>query len=370
MNKNKRRIYCLKGLSEETLAVCFAKCSRSSETFDGIARELSDEKSGKFHEKWVVGYGHNSVAEHAVIRLAIENVSLLAVEWIQDNRLASYTEKSSRYQIYDKNRYIIPKDIQRDNKALRLYKNAIDGLLDAYHEMIGPLEKYVLEKCEGNTLEAKVRGMCMDQARFLLPAGMMANLGMTANARVWEYAISKWLSSGIDEVVDMAKEVKKEVEKSCPVLVKYAAENKYLKDIYFQQITNHKLQITKNKNKKPVRVVDWDRDALDKIVASLIYKSSFGEYAEIKRKLKSKSKEYKVKILKKLLRNRTEHDRLPRDFEHIYISFDVLCDQGAYYDFKRNRMMTQIRQDLGVENGYMMPKMIKEVGMDKRYDEV
>ncbi|MBU1088810.1 FAD-dependent thymidylate synthase, partial [Patescibacteria group bacterium] len=123
-------------------------------------------------------------------------------------------------------------------------------------------------------------------------------------------------------------------------------------------------------NKKPVRVVDWDREGLDKIVASLIYKKTFGEYGEIRRKLKAKSKKYKVDMLKKLLKNRTEYDRLPRDFEHIYISFDVLCDQGAYYDFKRNRMMTQIRQDLGVENGYMMPKMIKEVGMDKRYDEV
>ena len=35
---------------------------------------LATEKARAFHEKWVVGYGHASVAEHAVVHLAIENV--------------------------------------------------------------------------------------------------------------------------------------------------------------------------------------------------------------------------------------------------------------------------------------------------------
>ena len=37
----------------------------------------------KFHEKWVVGYGHASVAEHAVLHIAFENVSRLAIESIE-----------------------------------------------------------------------------------------------------------------------------------------------------------------------------------------------------------------------------------------------------------------------------------------------
>jgi thymidylate synthase ThyX len=95
-----RQIYLLspKELSPETIAVAFAKTSRSPESFRQIAAGLSDEQSAQFHEKWVVGYGHASVAEHAVLHLAIENVSRLAVECIESNRLASYTEKSTRYQ--------------------------------------------------------------------------------------------------------------------------------------------------------------------------------------------------------------------------------------------------------------------------------
>ncbi|HAE85362.1 MAG TPA: hypothetical protein DCG78_02485, partial [Anaerolineaceae bacterium] len=105
-----RRIYPLSPsqLSAETIAVTFAKTSRSPEPFDVIAAELDTEKSAKFSEKWIVGYGHSSVAEHAVLHLALENVSRLAIETIESNRLASYTEKSTRYQEWNPEAYVLP----------------------------------------------------------------------------------------------------------------------------------------------------------------------------------------------------------------------------------------------------------------------
>ena len=102
---NKRRIYSLNGLPPEIIAVAFARCSRSPEPFDLIAKELNEDKSQQFHERWVVGYGHSSIAEHAVLSLAIENVSILATKVIEDNRLCSFTEKSTRYQLFDRYRY-------------------------------------------------------------------------------------------------------------------------------------------------------------------------------------------------------------------------------------------------------------------------
>jgi len=91
-------------LSPEVIAVAFAKTSRSPESFREIAAGLTDESSAQFHERWVVGYGHASVAEHAVLHLAFENVSRLAIEAIENNRLASYTEKSTRYQVFERDR--------------------------------------------------------------------------------------------------------------------------------------------------------------------------------------------------------------------------------------------------------------------------
>src|SRR3970040_1336856 len=91
------QVYLLdpKNLSPETIAVTFAKTSRSPQSFREIAAELNDEKSAEFHEKWVVGYGHASVAEHAVLHIAFENVSRLAIEAIESNRLPSHTGKSN-----------------------------------------------------------------------------------------------------------------------------------------------------------------------------------------------------------------------------------------------------------------------------------
>src|SRR5512136_2684921 len=110
-----RDIYLLnpKELSPEVIAVAFAKTSRSPESFREIAAGLTEEKSAQFHEKWVVGYGHASVAEHAVLHIAFENVSRLAVESIESNRLASYTEKSTRYQKWNLDDFHIPAELQR-----------------------------------------------------------------------------------------------------------------------------------------------------------------------------------------------------------------------------------------------------------------
>src|SRR5690242_17551972 len=94
-------VYCLRNLPEEVVAVLFAYYSRSRETLrQNLLRfvteddlnlsssppsDLDDalllearEKARAFHEKWVVGYGHSSVAEHAVVHIAVEDVSILA----------------------------------------------------------------------------------------------------------------------------------------------------------------------------------------------------------------------------------------------------------------------------------------------------
>src|SRR5512136_13739 len=114
-----RDIYLLdpSQLAPEVIAVAFAKTSRSPESFREIAARLTDTSSAQFHERWVVGYGHASVAEHAVLHLAFENVSRLAIEAIESSRLASYTEKSTRYQLFERDGYYTPRGIAQSKHA-------------------------------------------------------------------------------------------------------------------------------------------------------------------------------------------------------------------------------------------------------------
>ena len=230
-----RQIYLLspKELSPETIAVAFAKTSRSPESFREIAAELSDESSARFHEKWVVGYGHASVAEHAVLHIALENVSRLAVECIESNRLASYTEKSTRYQKWDTDNFFIPSEL--DGHPLReTYIQACKCLFDTYLQSIIPARSLVekqntrREKESEEAYDRRIRSQYVDSCRFLLPAASLANLGLTANARVLEHSISKMLSHPLAEVRQIGEEIKQVAQAEVPTLVKYADTLPYL----------------------------------------------------------------------------------------------------------------------------------------------
>src|SRR5919109_1836480 len=150
-----RPVYALKNLPEEVVAVLFAYYSRSRESLrrnllkliqgrdvdlDARLRASSleaaelttaQEKARQFHEKWVVGYGHASVAEHAVVHLAIEDVSIIATKLIEDTRLASYTEKSTRYVLFDDTKFHpAPRLMQSPYAAL--YADTVRFLLHTY----------------------------------------------------------------------------------------------------------------------------------------------------------------------------------------------------------------------------------------------
>ena len=133
-----RRVYPLdaRDLTEEQIAVAFAMTSRRPEPFDEIARQVSEEKAADFHERWVLGYGHASVAEHAVVHLAVENVSRLACDGLEDNRLASYTEKSSRYQVIPPGDFYFPRELDVEPELAARYNEACRGLFATYREII------------------------------------------------------------------------------------------------------------------------------------------------------------------------------------------------------------------------------------------
>ncbi|MBE3144336.1 MAG: FAD-dependent thymidylate synthase, partial [Planctomycetes bacterium] len=140
----KRQVYLLdpQKLSPETIAVTFAKTSRSPDTFQEIAAELTEAKSAEFHEKWVVGYGHSSVAEHAVLHIAVENISRLAVESLESNRLASYTEKSTRYQKWGADAFFVPDELL-DHVLNTKYLETCQLLFDTYLQSLPPVKEVV-----------------------------------------------------------------------------------------------------------------------------------------------------------------------------------------------------------------------------------
>jgi thymidylate synthase ThyX len=370
---NKLKVYSLDKLKPEVTAVCFAKCSRSPDSFKDIAKELTEQKSSEFHEKYVVGYGHGSVAEHATLHVAIENISILATKFLEDNRLASYTEKSTRYQVFDKDRYYKPKKIM-NSKFGKEYQQTMDYIYDTYNSLFDPMKKFLVKKYPKKPGElsiaynAIIKARTCDNIRYLLPCATLTNLGMTANARVWEHAITKLLSSPIQEMNDLGVELKNCTIKSTPTLVKYANPSEYLqKTIASLEKLSQELLTQKPKQVVPVKIVRYDKDAENHLAASLLYRGSTLPYQQIFKSVKKMSQKQKHHIIDTALKDKTPHDTPLRELEHIYYTFDILMDYGAFRDIQRHRIATQTNQEVTIDHGFEIPEEIKEAGLLKEY---
>ena len=369
-----REIYLLspRSLSPETIAVAFAKTSRSPESFRAIAAELSDEKSAQFHEKWVVGYGHASVAEHAVLHIAFENVSRLAIESIEGNRLASYTEKSTRYQKWGLDDFTVPPELE-GNPLCHEYVETIRLLFQTYADSLKPVRNLVLEhfpRRENEKDEAwdrRIRSKYVDVCRFLLPAASLANVGMTANARVLENVIRKMLSHELAEVRQIGEKVKEVALGETPTLVKYADAVPYLVETR-KEIRDLEIGDWNKKDPGWCRLIDYDKDGEQKVLAAALYRFGEMSYENALAYIDSWGQEKKESLAESLLGRLGKYDVPLRELEYATYAFDLVMDQGAYAEFKRHRMMTQTPQKLTTRLGYATPTLITEAGFESQYE--
>lgn len=370
-----RQVYLLDphDLTPETIAVTFAKTSRSPQTFQQIADELTDEKSAEFHEKWVVGYGHASVAEHAVLHIAVENVSRLAVECLESNRLASYTEKSTRYQKWDENSFYIPTELDQKPALKEKYLQTNKFLFQTYQKSlpiirqeIGKQKPQKADESEA-AWERRIRSDYVDVCRFLLPASALANVGVTINARALEHAIKKMLSHPLEEVRLMGKEIKQVSKNNVPTLVKYADEVPYWMRVAKEFATNAEKINTQDDGKDWCKLVHCENDLEKRVLTSLLYRFGDKSYQAIYEYIKTLNPEQIEKLFLSITKDIEKFDIPIRELEYAEFTFDLIMDQGAYFELKRHRMMTQTTQKLSTNLGYAVPKTIVDAGFGDDY---
>ncbi|HPB98993.1 MAG TPA: FAD-dependent thymidylate synthase, partial [Polyangiaceae bacterium] len=244
-----RPVFAITGLPEEVIAVLFAYYSRSRDDLrTNLARLISDdtlgiassqspvschaqEKARAFHEKWVVGYGHASVAEHAVVHLAVEQVSIIASKVIEDLRLGSFTEKSTRYVVFDTGSFAdlpsLPSPLAEPYRTA--CKNLFSTYLSLFPKVEAKLERLFPAEAQASRThrQAALRAHTCDLLRGLLPASTLTNLGITANARALSNLLSKMLSSPLAEVRSVAEQMRQEALTVTPTLLRHVAPNPY-----------------------------------------------------------------------------------------------------------------------------------------------
>jgi thymidylate synthase ThyX len=378
--KPERQIYLLdpQKLDPETIAVAFAKTSRSPQSFRKIAAELTAEKSAEFHEKWVVGYGHASVAEHAVLHVAIENVSRLAVETIESSRLASYTEKSTRYQKWGSEDFYIPPELE-NHALLKIYQDTCQALFLAYLEILPAVRADVesdMPRENGESegaWERRIRSEYVDVCRFLLPAASLANLGMTINARGLEHTLRKMMSHPLEEVQQIGAEIKNAAVESVPTLIKYVDRVPYLVESARELEVlagNLASETATGEARDWCQLVNYDTEGEARVLAAALYRFGTHSYAQALAYVQSAPKAHLDELACALLGKLGRHDIPLRETELARYCFDVIVDQGAYFELKRHRMMMQTPQRLSTELGYAVPRRIVNAGVESIYRRV
>ncbi|MDR2190043.1 MAG: FAD-dependent thymidylate synthase [Candidatus Peribacteria bacterium] len=156
-----------------------------SRSIGGIANHLqvlAEKGAENFMEKFYVGYGHKSIGDCGDMTVFIEGVSLLVAKAIQDTKLYSGQESSTRYVDFSKQLFINPSHSATGEALLEQERAFYLSLLPALQQHLSsvfPIEEGQSESVYTKAIAAKA----FDIARGFLPAGASTNLAWHTNLR-------------------------------------------------------------------------------------------------------------------------------------------------------------------------------------------
>lgn len=256
-----------------------ALMSRYSRTDKTMRRVFLDEflsnpeRGIEFYNKVLLEYGDDSVAELGTAQCALEWISNISAQKIEDHRIGlSFLEKSSRYVAFDKKvngsyKYYKDKKIMASEYADK-YIQACDLAFETYSKNILPMQKYLKEKIPIDNLQfynsqlkyetsfgslkekfdidnatkiynSSIKAKALDILRNFLPASTLTNLAITGNGRAFEYLLFNMFSSDLFEMQDLGNALFCELEKYIAPFIKRSKDK-------YSEIYKDYLRKTKN----------------------------------------------------------------------------------------------------------------------------
>lgn len=405
-------IFVIQNLPSELTGGALARYSRSltgmqltiiNEFFDENG-EPSQEKGSELMDRVLNAYGDESVGELEGVHVGIENVSMIAIKTIEDRRIGgSPLEQSTRYVKYDskdekgKWRYLRPKEIINCGLG-NIYEKINDRAFEIYSELVTKLQEYFKKQLpeseyeievtrDGKKICAKkkdlinedeikafntsysftIRCAALDVGRCILPSSTLSQLGILGNGRFFTKLLTTLKSSELIEEKDIGFKLEEELKKAIPTFIKWNKDDPKL----FRERNEIMREIAKGlfsdiiPEAESVTLVNRGED-IDEIAANSLFPYTNISYNQILKEVKKFSYSVKIEILKEYIGKReTRRDRTPRGFEAGYpITFDLVGNFAEYRDLQRHRMLTQQRQLLTTELGFIMPAEVREVGME------
>jgi thymidylate synthase ThyX len=415
--------------NEMTLEQIGALLSRYSRTsFTGRRLFLKEfypnkDRGKEFFDAWLVDYGDDSIQEMVGgLPSACEFVSNVAVKEIEDCRLGSYIEKSTRYVAFDKKlpngEFMFFKDPDiLDSKYGDDYLKLMNGLFNSYSSNIGKMSSLMKDqnqidkisfKINDKTIriseltkeveeqsgisetdltkayENSIKANALDFLRDYLPMSTLTHVGMSMDGRTYENMLNKMLSSPLSECRFIAKRLNGELGMIIPSLVKRVTDahgssfQKFLSERnasafnYTKELANGLVDKGQNVDLveyKGQESAEPDKDLQIAILSAILYRYSNGaSIRQIREMLNKMDDAQRKKLISDYVGVRNNRRHKPgRAFENAEYLFDLKGRIGIYRDLQRHRIGTQERQNFGTELGYETRKEFDQIGIGDDY---
>ena len=364
-------------LTPETISAAYARISRSPKPVNEL-REISRrevDNARKSNRNIVFAMGHSSVAEHAVFNIDVIGTSRFLIEEIEKFRLCSYTEKSQRYVLFDKD-YVIPEEI-RQAKLTDLFTSTIEMQNNNYHELYEQLWPYVFanhkDLATNPANRSLLEGWAKEDARYTIALATETQLGMTINARNLELMLRRLAALPYKEAQDYSQKLFAATKDIAPSLIRYTEATDY------DRLTRHNLrkkaesfsikysQCVSVKNTPAVQLIFATPDADTKVAAALLFSASSLNYKQCLSQATHLTLRDKKLLFKTTFEHIMAHDAALRELENVDLQFELVMSASCFAQLKRHRMSTIISQDYDPQLGVTIPPAISKIGQKKQF---
>jgi thymidylate synthase ThyX len=339
-------------------------------------------KAEDFYQRVLVGYGDDSVAELAGTHIACENISSFAGDMLTDSRIGiSPLEKSARYVLFDKKvkgKYLWYREPKiMESRHEKLYSDMMDSLFNHYAEWL-PIAMEHIREAEPKQADATdraynsaVRAKACDILKNVFTSARLTNVGLYGNGRAFEYLLNKLYSSGLGEAQQLATTMHEELAKVIPAFVRRAQQSEYLagtREAMAAAAARNALNAGAEETGGYVKLVDYDREGQDRILAMMLYRYTDRPAEELYEVVKKMDIEKKKELAGEYLsRRRNRRDKPGRALENSFYTFEMCANYGVFRDLHRHRVMTMERQMLTTDLGYDTPAELSDIGIEKEY---
>ncbi len=327
----------------ETLSAAYARISRDPRPVGELRREAAREVSAAraSNRRIVFGFGHGSVAEHAVLSFDVTGISRLASEALQDFRLASFTEKSQRYVRLDGSDVVVPVELRGEDADS--FAGAAGRLFDSYGRIY-----------EGLLAAGMPESVAREDARYVLPLATSCQMGMTVNARELEHMVRRLAAHPAGEVRELASGLLSEASAVAPSLMRYT-----------EPTPMDRFALT------PYPVSGAPADSGEMVLLGSDDDSRIGEALLARSRgmplprgsWEGLGPRERAGLFESALAGLGPHDPVPREWELLRADFRLTLSASAYAQLKRHRICTRLASGYDPGLGLTVPPSLERAGL-------